>query len=69
MDIDPSVAAAQVFVTTLISIAGGGTIGALAEGDAVTITQGSDDGMDRGIAYTYLDGATTKIGFLSLIHI
>ena len=63
VDIDPSVAAAQVFVTTLISIAGGGTIGALAEGDAVTITQGSDDGMDRGIAYTYLDGATTKIGF------
>ena len=63
VDIDPSVAAAQVFVTTLISIAGGGTTGALAEGDAVTITQGSDDGMDRGIAYTYLDGATTKIGF------
>ena len=63
VDIDPSVAAAQVFVTTLISIAGGGTIGALAEGDAITITQGSDDGMDRGIAYTYLDGATTKIGF------
>ena len=63
VDIDPSVAAAQVFVTTLISIAGGGTIGALAEGDTVTITQGSDDGMDRGIAYTYLDGSTTKIGF------
>ena len=63
VDIDPSVDAAQVFVSTLISIAGGGTTGALAEGDSITITQGSDDGMDRGIAYTYLDGSTTKIGF------
>ena len=63
VDIDPSVAAAQVFVSTLIGIAGGGTIGELNEGDVITITQGSDDGMDRGISYTYLDGSTTKIGF------
>ena len=63
VDIDPSVAAAQVFVSTLIGIAGGGTIGELNEGDTITITQGSDDGMDRGISYTYLDGSTTKIGF------
>jgi len=63
VNIDPSVAAAQVFVSTLIGIAGGGTIGELNEGDTITITQGSDDGMDRGISYTYLDGSTTKIGF------
>jgi len=63
VNIDPSIAAAQVFATTLIGISGGGIIGEIAEGDAITITQGADDGMDRGISYTYLNGSTTKIGF------
>ena len=32
-------------------------------GDFVTITQGSNDGMDRGIQYSYHNGSAIKHGF------
>ena len=62
VEIDPAIATTTVFVNTLLSFASG-ISGEITAGDAVTITQGSDDGMDRGISYTYVDGSTTKIGF------
>ena len=62
VEIDPAIATTTVFVNTLLGL-NSGISATIAAGDAVTITQGSDDGMDRGISYTFVDGATTKIGF------
>jgi len=62
VEIDPAIATTTVFVNTLLGL-NTGISGTIAAGDAVSITQGSDDGMDRGISYTYINGSTTKIGF------
>lgn len=62
VEIDPAIATTTVFVNTLLGL-NSGISATIAAGDAVTITQGSDDGMDRGISYTFVDGSTTKIGF------
>ena len=62
VEIDPAPSTTTVFINTLILLNTGISL-TIAEGDAVTITQGSDDGMDRGISYTFVDGSTTKIGF------
>jgi len=62
VEIDPAIATTTVFVNTLLGL-NAGISSTIDEGDAITITQGSDDGMDRGISYTFVDGATTKIGF------
>jgi hypothetical protein len=40
-----------------------GISGALSVGDIVTLTQGSNDGMDRGIQYSYHNGSAIKHGF------
>ena len=51
-----------VFETTTLSLNSG--ISAQIEiGDFVTVTQGSNDGMDRGIQYSYHNGSAIKHGF------
>ena len=51
-----------VFETTTLSLSA--PISAeIAVGDFVTITQGSNDGMDRGIQYSYHNGSAIKHGF------
>jgi hypothetical protein len=51
-----------VFATTTISFASGIT-STVNVGEFITITQGSNDGMDRGIQYSYHNGSTIKHGF------
>ena len=51
-----------VFETTTLTLNSG--ISAQIEvGDFVTVTQGSNDGMDRGIQYSYHNGSAIKHGF------
>ena len=51
-----------VFETTTLTLSSG--ISAQIEiGDFVTVTQGSNDGMDRGIQYSYHNGSAIKHGF------
>ena len=51
-----------VFETTTLTLSSG--ISAQIEvGDFVTVTQGSNDGMDRGIQYSYHNGSAIKNGF------
>ena len=52
----------KVFNTTTITLSTGTTAGISAEAK-VTISQASDDNMDRGIQYKYLDGSTSRLGF------
>jgi hypothetical protein len=52
----------SVFETTTLNLSGG-LSGNASTGDFVTITQGSNDGMDRGIQYSYHNGSTIKHGF------
>ena len=52
----------KVFNTTTITLSAGTTAGISAEAK-VTISQASDDNMDRGIQFKYLDGTTSKLGF------
>ena len=51
-----------VFETTTLSL-NSGISAEIAIGDFVTITQGSNDGMDRGIQYSYHNGSAIKHGF------
>ena len=51
-----------VFETTTLSL-NSGISAEIAVGDFVTITQGSNDGMDRGIQYSYHNGSAIKHGF------
>ena len=51
-----------VFETTTLTLSGGFS-GNIATGDFLTITQGSNDGMDRGIQYSYHNGSAIKNGF------
>ena len=51
-----------VFETTTLTLSAP-ISGTLNVGDIVTITQGSNDGMDRGIQYSYHNGSTIKHGF------
>ena len=51
-----------VFETTTLSLSAG-ISAEIAVGDFVTITQGSNDGMDRGIQYSYHNGSAIKHGF------
>ena len=51
-----------VFETTTLTLSSG--ISSQIEiGDFVTVTQGSNDGMDRGIQYSYHNGSAIKHGF------
>ena len=52
----------KVFNTTTITLSTGTTAGISAEAK-VTVSQASDDNMDRGIQFKYLDGTTSKLGF------
>jgi len=52
----------KVFNTTTITLSTGTTAGISAEAK-VTISQASDDNMDRGIQFKYLDGTSSKLGF------
>lgn len=52
----------SVFETTTITLSGS-LSGNLEVGDFLTITQGSNDGMDRGIQYSYHNGSAIKNGF------
>ena len=52
----------KVFNTTTITLSAGTTAGISAEAK-VTISQASDDNMDRGIQFKYLDGTTSRLGF------
>ena len=52
----------KVFNTTTITLSTGTTAGISAEAK-VTISQASDDNMDRGIQFKYLDGTTSRLGF------
>lgn len=52
----------KVFNTTTITLSAGTTAGISAEAK-VTISQASDDNMDRGIQFKYLDGTSSKLGF------
>ena len=52
----------KVFNTTTITLSAGTTAGINAEAK-VTISQASDDNMDRGIQFKYLDGTSSKLGF------
>ena len=52
----------KVFNSTTITISNATTAGISAEA-SVTISQASDDNMDRGIQYKYLDGTTSRLGF------
>ena len=52
----------KVFNTTTITLSAGTTAGISAEAK-VTVSQASDDNMDRGIQFKYLDGTTSKLGF------
>lgn len=51
-----------VFETTTLTL-NSGISSQLEVGDYVTITQGSNDGMDRGIQYSYHNGSAIKNGF------
>ena len=51
-----------VFETTTLNLNSGLSSGAPI-GSFVTVTQGSNDGMDRGIQYSYHNGSTIKHGF------
>ena len=51
-----------VFETTTLNLNSGLSSGAPI-GTFVTVTQGSNDGMDRGIQYSYHNGSTIKHGF------
>ena len=51
-----------VFDTTTIGL-NAGISNTLNVGDFITITQGSNDGMDRGIQYSYHNGSVIKNGF------
>ena len=51
-----------VFETTTLNLSGGLSSGG-STGDYVSVTQGSNDGMDRGIQYSYHNGSTIKQGF------
>ena len=50
------------FETTILTL-NAGISAQLDVGDFVTITQGSNDGMDRGIQYSYHNGSAIKHGF------
>ena len=52
----------KVFNTTTITISAGTTVG-ISVAAKVTISQASDDNMDRGIQFKYLDGTTSRLGF------
>lgn len=52
----------KVFNTTTITLSAGTTAGISAEAK-VTVSQASDDNMDRGIQFKYLDGTSSKLGF------
>ena len=52
----------KVFNTTTITLSTGTTAGISAEAK-VTVSQASDDNMDRGIQFKYLDGTSSKLGF------
>jgi hypothetical protein len=52
----------SVFETTTLNLSSGLSSGA-STGDFITVTQGSNDGMDRGIQYSYHNGSTIKHGF------
>ena len=52
----------SVFETTTITL-NGAISGNLDTGDFLKITQGSNDGMDRGIQYSYHNGSAIKTGF------
>lgn len=52
----------SVFETTTLTLSGGFS-GNIATGDFLSITQGSNDGMDRGIQYSYHNGSAIKNGF------
>ena len=51
-----------VFETTILTL-NSGISSQIAVGEFITITQGSNDGMDRGIQYSYHNGSTIKHGF------
>jgi hypothetical protein len=51
-----------VFETTTLNLSSG-ISSSLTIGDIISISQGSNDGMDRGIQYTYHNGTTLKYGF------
>jgi len=53
---------ATIFETTILNLSGGLSNNA-SIGDFVTVTQGSNDGMDRGIQYSYHNGSAIKHGF------
>ena len=50
------------FSNTIVTL-NSATSGTMEIGDFVTITQGSNDGMDRGIQYSYHNGSAIKHGF------
>jgi len=52
----------KVFNTTTLELSANTTAG-FSVGDEVTISQASDDNMDRGIQFKYLDGTTSTLGF------
>jgi len=52
----------SIFETTTLNLNSGLSSGA-STGDFITVTQGSNDGMDRGIQYSYHNGSTIKHGF------
>ena len=51
-----------VFETTTLTLSSG-ISSQIEVGDFVTVTQGSNDGMDRGIQYSYHNGSAIKHGF------
>ena len=52
----------KVFNSTTITLSTGTTAG-ISDEAKVTISQASDDNMDRGIQFKYLDGTSSKLGF------
>jgi len=52
----------SVFETTILNLSNG-ISGAINLGESIDIVQGSNDGMDRGIQYTYHNGTSIKHGF------
>ena len=52
----------KVFNTTTVTLSNTITAGISAEAK-LTISQASDDNMDRGIQFKYLDGSASKLGF------
>lgn len=52
----------SVFETTILNLSSG-ISGAIDAGEFIDIVQGSNDGMDRGIQYSYHNGSSIKYGF------